>query len=402
MQLTEQHIIKKSHKFYNECDKLTFNSKNLYNYALYNIRQRYIDSETYYQFGDLNSDLKHCDDYKKLPSKVSNQVLKLLDKNWKSFFKSIKDYSKNPKKYKGRPKLPKYKHKTKGRNSVVYTNQAISKNVYKKEGLINPSKTNIKIKSKVNFDKIKQVRIIPKIGYHVIEIVYECKENDYGLNKNNIMGIDLGLNNLASIATTNGYVGLVNGKPLKSMNQFFNKEKAKLQSCLPKNKFTSNRIESLTHKHQNKVKNYLHKASKVIIDQCLIYDIGTVVIGLNKHWKTDCNMGKKNNQNFVQIPHSKLIELIQYKAKLYGIEVITREESYTSKCSFIDNEDIKKQNKYKGKRVYRGLFKSSIGITINADINGALNIIRKEFSQFKYEPTDRGLVANPSRINLSK
>jgi len=227
----------------------------------------------------------------------------------------------------------------------------------------------------------------------------ECENND--LDKNNVMGIDLGLNNLAACATKSDSF-LINGKPLKSINQFYNKEKAKLQTELPKNKHNSNQILRLTDKRNNKINDYLHKSSNFIIKYCLTNDIGKLIIGKNDGWKQNINLGKRNNQNFVQIPFNKLIHQLKYKGELVGIDVETTEESYTSKCSFIDNESMVKQKHYCGKRIKRGLFKTKSGKLINADINGALNIIRKVVSNFNSTLIDgiEGVVVHPLLVTI--
>jgi len=377
MTLVEKHSINKNHKFYKEIDDLLFKSKNLYNRANYEIRESFIKNEKFLNYNNLQKIAQNSfDAYKELPAKVSQQTLKLLDQNWKSFFASIKDWSKNPSKYLGRPKLPNYLDKTKGRQVVIYTKQAISKREYLKTGLLNLSKTSIFIKTKIDFSNIQQVRIISRIGYFVIEVVYK-KEELKQINSTNYLSIDLGLNNLATV--TNNFKDkffIINGKPLKSINQFYNKKLAEFKSKLTNSK-TSNKINKLTLKRNSKVSDYLHKSSKYLINYALKFNVSNIVIGKNDGWKQDINIGKKNNQNFVQIPYNRFIEMLTYKAKLLGIEVIQTEESYTSKCSFLDNEEIKKHSNYLGKRVKRGLFKTSKGLLINADINGSLNIAKK-------------------------
>ena len=197
---------------------------------------------------------------------------------------------------------------------------------------------------------------------------------------------------------------IINGRVLKSMNQYFNKKKAKLQSYIG-DKGTSNKIISLTNKRNRKISDYLHKTSKYVIEMCLLNKIGKIIIGKNKQWKQEINIGSKNNQSFVAIPHAKLIEMIRYKAKMYQIEVIITEESYTSKCSFIDNESIAKHEIYLGKRINRGLFKSSNGLKINADVNGSLNIARKVIPNFNINSIEKGIqgiVVSPIRVNPYK
>ena len=376
MILTERHIIKKSNSLYNELDNLCFLSKNLYNITLYTIRQYFFKNEKYISWVNVNNQFikEKQVDYYALPCKVSQQTLKMVDQNMKSFFNALK--AKNTK-----PRLPKYLDKTKGRFLVTYTNQAISKSELKK-GYIVLSKTNVKIKTKVK--DVQQVRIVPKNNIIVVEVLYKvnCKENK-GLAKK-YCGVDLGLNNLMSCAFNNVRPLIINGKPLKSINWYYNKEKARLQSLL-KNRYTSKRINSLTIKRNNRVNDYLHKASRMFVNYLVSNGITDVVIGYNKEWKQGINIGKVNNQNFVGIPHYKLLNMVTYKCELLGITVHITEESYTSKCSFLDNEKICKHEKYKGRRIKRGLFKSSSGKLINADINGALNILKKVIGEYVYD-----------------
>ena len=377
MILTERHIIKKTNPLYKELDMLCFLSKNLYNSALYTVRQFYFENKKYINWININNQFikdKQID-YYALPCKVSQQTLKMVDQNMKSFFNALK--AKNSK-----PRLPKYLDKTKGRFVVTYTNQAISKTELKK-GYIVLSKTNIRIKTKVH--DVQQVRIVPQNNVIVVEVLYkvDCKINNNNVKK--YCGVDFGLNNLMSCGFSDARPMLINGRPLKSINWHYNKKKAELQSLL-KNKHTSNRITNLTIKRNNKVNDYLHKSSRLFINYLVSNDITDVVIGYNKEWKQGINIGRVNNQNFVNIPYYKLLNMLTYKCELLGIMVHITEESYTSKCSFLDNEEICKHEGYKGKRIKRGLYKSSDGRLINADVNGALNILKKVIGEYEYDP----------------
>ena len=377
MILTERHIIKKTNSLYKELDMLCFLSKNLYNSALYTVRQFYFENKKYINWINVNNQFikdKQID-YYALPCKVSQQTLKMVDQNMKSFFNALK--AKNSK-----PRLPKYLDKTKGRFVVTYTNQAISKTELKK-GYIVLSKINIRIKTKIH--DVQQVRIVPQNNVIVIEVLYkaDCKSNISDVRK--YCGVDFGLDNLMSCGFSDVRPMLINGRPLKSINWHYNKKKAELQSLL-KNKYTSNRITNLTIKRNNKVNDYLHKSSRLFINYLVSNDITDVVIGYNKEWKQGINIGRVNNQNFVNIPYYKLLNMLTYKCELLGITVHISEESYTSKCSFLDNEEICKHEEYKGKRIKRGLYKSSDGRLINADINGALNILKKVIGEYEYDP----------------
>lgn len=382
MKLVEQHVIKRTNPMFEECKDLCFKSKNLYNRALYEIRQSFIKDKKYLNYNKIDKICKEKDfeEYKSLPRKVSQQILKVLNQNWLSFFALLK-LVKNKQYESKKVKLPKYLDKVKGKFIVIYTDQAISKR-FLKNGIVKLSGTNMEIKT--DKKNIKQVRIIPQYGRFVIEVVYEVQETKLKEDNKRYCSIDLGLNNLATVGSNVIKPFIINGKPLKSINQYFNKKVAKEKSLLPKGKYTNENLERLYLKRDNKIKDYLHKASRYIINHLVSNSINTLVIGHNKNWKQEINIGKVNNQNFVSIPFNDLIHMLSYKAKLEGINVIIQEESYTSKCSFLDNEGICKHENYKGKRIKRGLFKASNGKLINADLNGALNILRKVVGEFQY------------------
>ncbi len=401
--LTEKHDIKLNSSFAQELHSLCFKSKNIYNQAVYQTRQEFFRSGTLYNYETLYCLLKSSDCYRDLPRKVSQQVLKIVAQTFKSFRRATQEYRKCPKKFLGRPKLPKYKDKVKGQFVVPYTIQSISKRELK-NNIISLSNTNIKISTRQK--NIQQVRIIPHKTHYSIEVVYkkEIKCNKK-LKKRKAVAIDLGVNNLLTITSNKiGFIPrIVNGRSVKSVNQFYNKKKAFLQSLLPKNKYSSKRINKLALKRGRKINHYLHHASKFIVKLCTDNNLGTIIIGRNKNWKQNSNMNKQNNQNFVSIPFYKLIEQIHYKALIAGINVVEREESYTSKCSFLDLEPVKKHKKYKGYRKMRGMFKSKKYGEINADVNGSYNILRKAFpGSFKKPKGTEGLVVNPVSYTLCK
>lgn len=377
MILTERHIIKPSNSLYKELDNLCFLSKNLYNSALYAIRQYYFKEKKYFSYYQVNKSFVENKqiDYYALPCKVAQQTLRMVDQNMKSFFNALK--AKNSK-----PRIPKYLDKLKGRFIVTYTNQAISHKELL-NGYIALSKTNVKIKTKIR--NVKQVRIIPLNGFIVIEVLYEkdCKINHNEHKK--YCGVDLGLDNLMTCCFTDDKPLIINGKPLKSINQKYNKDRAKLQSKLQKNKHTSKRIQRIAQKRINKINDYLHKTSRVFVNYLVSKGITDVVIGHNKEWKQRINIGHVNNQKFVSIPFNTLLQMLSYKCQLEGINLITNEESYTSKCSFLDDEEICKHEEYVGKRVKRGLFRTANGKYINADVNGSLNILKKVIGKYDYD-----------------
>lgn len=383
MQLVERHIIKPNHDLFKECDELAFKAKNLYNQGLYRVRQHFFKTGEYLNYNTLQKELsrnigKKQVDYINLPAKVSQQVLRGLDKNFVSFFKANQSYQKHPSKFKGKPKIRRYKKKLEGRSVVTYTNQAISK-VGLKKGLVQPSKTKICLSTKQTAPQ--QVRVVPKSTHYVIEVVYNKAEKEH-IPNGKIAAIDLGLNNLVTMTFNfKEKPIIINGRPLKSINQsryFRDKEKAKAVSHIG-GKGRSNKTIKLDFKRNNKVNDYLHNSSRWLINHLVSLHITLLVIGWNKDMKQDINLGYKNNQNFVSIPFHKFIHQLQYKGQLEGIKVIVREESYTSKCSFLDGEPIKKHKTYQGKRVKRGLFRTAKGIYINADINASYNIMSKEF-----------------------
>jgi putative transposase len=385
MQLVERHVLNPNHPCWGEIDSAAFASKNLYNLANYQMRQNFFETGKVFSLSQLYSAVKDSDDYKSLPRKVSNSILINLKQNWKAYFKAKKEYKTHREKFTAMPNMPKipgYKPKMSGRNLLIYDLQAIRKKSLK-NGMIKPSGLNLSVKTNQNQKAIDCVRIIPKKTHYVVEVVYtqpEQPEQPVDVNPNWIAGCDIGLNNLAAITSNKpGFDPLlVNGRPLKSLNQYYNKVKATLQSQLddPEDG-TSHRIESLTDRRTRRINHYLHTASRRIIDVIVTERIGTLVIGKNDGWKQSITLGKRNNQNFVSIPHARFVSMLSYKAKLQGIKVIEIEESYTSKCSFLDLEPIEKHESYMGQRIHRGLFRASDGREINADINGAFNIIRK-------------------------
>ncbi|MEG3901566.1 transposase [Microcoleus sp. B4-C5] len=407
MQLTERHIIKSTEHRFAQIDELAFKSKNLYNAANYVIRQSFIYGWNYVNYNEMNRLMKSHEAYKALPAKVSQQILMVLDKNWKSFFEGIKAYKVDSSKFTGRPKLPKYKDKVKGRNLLVYTIQAISSKQLKK-GIIKLSGTEFLIKTEVNSDQICQVRVVPKCDAYVIEVIYDERESTIS-NANSVASIDLGLDNL--VALTSNQPGLlpllINGRPLKSINQFYNKRSSRLQSQLKGSRKTSPRIHRLTRCRHQKIDNYLHHVSRLIINFLTAKQIGTLVIGKNAQWKTDIALGKKTNQNFVMIPHSRLIEMLEYKAKLVGITVIMQEESYTSRANFMGLDPIpvygktEKEPVFTGKRIKRGLYKTSTGQLINSDVNAAYNILRKAIPN-AFSNGIGSCVVQPRRVNPLK
>lgn len=408
IQQVEKHIIKKSHPYYNMFCEFTHQSKNLYNHANYLVREEFIKTGKWLRYQDLDKLLKRdieYPDYTNMPNaQCAQQTLRLLDTNWQSFFKSIKDWAKNKDKYSGKPKLPKYKLKD-GRLVLTLTNQQIKQN----KNIIGFPKSfcGFSIKARCvtlnNFEKLNQVRVIPQNQVFCIEIVYSVFIEDNFLQDNGrYMSIDLGLDNLAAIVTNTGLKPiLINGKGLKSNNQYYNKKKAYYQSIAKQmnDKNYTNHLHWLTRKRNFKIEDTLHKVSKFIIDTALLNQITRIVIGNNKCWKQSVSLGKRINQAFVNIPHQRLIDKISYKARNCGIQVILTEESYTSGTSFLDNELPSKEYYNKKRRVHRGLFISNKGTPINADINASYQIMKKVFPN-EFSNGIEGVVLHPVKVNI--
>ncbi len=400
MQLVEQHVIKPNSPFWQVVDTAAFASKNLYNLALYEMRQKFFVSGFTHSYESLYHLVKASDAYKGLPAKVSQQVLKGLDKAWKGYFAAHREWQKDPSKFLSEPKIPHYKDKTAGRNVLTYTIQAISSKLLR-IGQVAPSGlSGVIIKTKQT--AVDCVRIVPKKTHYVVEVIYTKEIEPADLDYTFAAGIDLGLNNLAVIASNkSGFQPVVvNGRPLKSINQFYNKRKAELQSILGSEKAKSHRIDRLTDRRNRRINHYLHATSRKVVDLLVADGIGMVVVGKNNGWKQEIGIGKRNNQNFVSIPHARFIEMLTYKAELVGIKVVLTEESHTSKCSFLDMEPICHQEKYAGKRIKRGLFRSSMGKLINADLNGAYNIIRK-VAPGAFSQGVEGAVVHPSPLGVN-
>ena len=374
MVLVEKHIIKPKHKYYDEIDHLCWLSKNLYNATLYHIRQYYFASKQFLNYQAVNKIFVDSNnpDYRALPAKVAKHTQMLVDRNFNSFFGLLKLKAQG--KYNKPIKIPNYLKKT-GRQVVHYEKGAIS---FKAQGFIKLSKTNIKIKTSLTKENVQFVRLVSRNNYIAVEIGYNVKEPVQKLN-NNVLAIDIGVNNITSCVTTNGDKYLVNGRQLKYINHNYNKAVADAKSKLKitHNQNSSKYISQIINKRNNRINDYLHKITTYIVNQAVSQNIGTIVVGYNKEWKQDTKMGKVNNQNFVNIPFYRLINLLAYKCRLKGIKFQTITESYTSKCSFVDNEEIKKHTSYSGKRITRELFKTKNGLIINADVNGAYNILKK-------------------------
>ena len=409
MLLSELHIIKQNNQYYKELLYLCHKSKNLYNATLYTIRQYYFNTGKYLNYLNTYNQFKleHNIDFYSLPSCVAQQTMRMVDQNFKSFFNLLK--KKQQGLYNQQIKIPKYKKKN-GYFQIIYTNDRFGKN-YKQLNYVILQGTKIKLENIKNLNTCKQIRFIPKNNYIIMEVIYEKEEKQLKTDNNRYLSIDLGINNLCTCVTNcklNSFI--IDGKKLKHINQYFNKRKALLQTKLNKNQYTSKLIQSITIKRNNQIKYILHNISKYLINYAVSNNINTIIIGKNTGWKQEIKMRDNVMQNFVQIPFNQLIHMIYYKAKLQGINVVIQEESYTSKTSFFDNDYIPIYgvddylNKPSGKRKYRGLYITSKGLRLNADVNGSLNIMRKYLKCNCDEiisPTDEGFVVNPIKVKFN-
>lgn len=393
MRHVERHWIKENHELYSICDELTFKAKNLYNAGLYQIRQSFFERErsdnkehhAISSWVNIESNFRkeRQDDMLALPSKVSSAVLKSLGNIMSSYYQLLKRfYDKSNTSVTRKPSLPRYLHKVDGRYVVEFNNQTISK----KRGeygeiILCPKDLNLMIPTKV--DKPKCVRIVPKVRAFIIEVIYEVEETPLK-HTNNYAAIDLGINNLASVTFSNGINPLlVNGQKIKSINQGYNRLIAKAQSRLPKKQRTSKHIHRLWRNREMKLQAELHRITSFLSQYFDEMCIEKVFVGKNTGWKNNVSLGKKTNQKFVQIPFNTFISQLRYKCLIRGIEVIEQEESYTSKASFVDGDEIPVYGKidyepqFSGKRIQRGLYKTKDGFKLNADINGSYNILVK-------------------------
>ncbi|PIM74889.1 RNA-guided endonuclease InsQ/TnpB family protein [Fusobacterium polymorphum] len=409
----KQQVKHLSKKEFRNLKYLSHIAKNLTNEAIYNIRQYYFKNKKYLSYNENYKILKNSENYKKLNSNMAQQILKEVDGSFKSFFGLLK-FVKNGQYDNKKIKLPKYLAKDGFTTLVIGF-------VRLKDGMLIIPYSNsfrkihkeiaIKLPPILKDKKIKEIRIIPKqySRYFEIQYTYEVKEIQRELNRENGLGIDLGIDNLCTCVTNTGASFLIDGRKLKSINQYYNKINAKLQSIKDKQKIerTTLRQKRIARKRNNRIEDYLSKAARIIINYCLNNDIGKLVLGYNEDFQRNSNIGSINNQNFINIPYGKLRDKLIYLCKLYGIEFKLQEESYTSKASFFDGDEIPIYDKenpqeyiFSGKRIKRGLYQTSVGKLINADCNGALNILRKSKVVDLSILYNRGELNTPKRIRV--
>ncbi|MHB1709555.1 MAG: RNA-guided endonuclease InsQ/TnpB family protein [Thermoplasmataceae archaeon] len=364
--------------------KMCHYSKNLFNQANYILRQQFMNRERQTGYNDLvklfqipSEDDDH-NNYQKLPAQTAQWTIRKVEQAWDSSFRAIKDFKKHPGKYLGRPKMPGYKNKD-GEFLLIFTNQQCRI----EDGILKfPKSINMDVRTRLNDVNLREVRIVPQGTGYAVEIVYEKEISDLTAEKpRRIMGIDIGVRNIVTIGDSISGEGIaVRGGVLKSINQFFNRKYSRLKSISDRqieNRQLTQKEKHLFMKRNRKLRDIMHKLSRSIVDYATSRNIDTIVIGHNNGWKQEADMGKKNNQNFVQIPFNTLIHQIRYKAEEVGIRVVVQEESHTSKCSFLDKESVEHHDAYVGKRTRRGVFRSADGILIHADLNAVYNIITK-------------------------
>lgn len=410
-----RHLSKEQYQTLRELCQL---SNNLYNVALYNIRQYFFNQKLFLTYESNYHECKDNENYVMLQAGVAQQTLKVADRSFKSFFNLLKKCKTGDYRYHD-VKIPHYRKKG-GYSNLILSSNAISvKNGYFKIPIsreyrkAHPDMEDILISypDRLNEAELKEVRICPYDNgrYFKIQYVYHWYKEEVNVNQNNIMAIDLGVENLATCTSNVETPFIMDGRKLKSINQYWNKEKARLQSVATKQgQRTTHRINRITAKRNNQVKDIIKKSARYIINNCIEHQIGTLIVGYNKDFKRSVNIGKINNQNFVQIPLGDLRQQLEFLCWTYGIEYIEQEESYTSKSSFIDNDILPEYKaeqpylgRFSGKRIYRGLYQSADGTVINADVNGSANIGRKCTQNFTIEELSSGLLASPKRIRVA-
>lgn len=395
------------------CTELAQLSRNLYNRMNYILRQVKDHQDNIPEYMDLikNGFISQFDLVKKmraikdpdwiaLPNPhMGDRIAAIVYQNWKSFFQSLKKREKGHRYSVPGYALDKY-GREKGLNSFCIWQSPDDARV--KDGVVFfPNASGLPPIKHIVDGKLKQIRLVWKNGsYYFYHIYEENTPEQPDLDYKKYLGIDVGVDNLFTCVSNDGDAFIVNGKILKSINQFWNKETASAQSALG-NKGWSKRLDTLNRKRNNRIEHLGNCYSKYIVEYCIQHNIGNIIIGKNKGWKQDSNMGKKGNQRFVCIPHAKILDMIKYKAASHGIIVEEIEESYTSKCDALSREPIEKHEEYTGRRKHRGLFVSGKGVEINADVNGALNILRKKIGDDFMDKTDVQKLVSVRRVKCN-
>lgn len=416
MYLTQTNVIRNlSKEEYFKLREMCKYANNLYNVALYNIRQYYFQEKKFLRYEENYKLCKENENYKMLQAGVSQQILKVADRSFKSFFNLRKKAKKGEYRFQD-VKMPYYREKNGMFNLILSTNA-----IHIENGMIHIPMSNAFMKKygKEKFcipvvvtDTIKEVRILPYGNgkFFKIQFCYEIEKEELNLNKDNCLSIDIGLSNFATCVTNKGTSFLIDGRKLKSINQYWNTRKQKLQSIKDKQnlKGDTDKIFRITQKRNRRVNDYIKKSARYIVDYCIKNNIGTIVCGYNPDFKRNINLGRTTNKQFTQISFGALREQLENLCERYGMNYMEQEESYTSKASFLDldempvyNPNADTKHTFSGKRVKRGLYQSRNGTLINADVNGACNILRKSKQNFNFKELCKGLMASPLRIRLS-
>lgn len=415
MYLTQKNQIRGlSNKEFEALRLLCHLSKNLYNVALYSIRQYFFQERSYLRYESNYHFCKDNENYKLLNTDIAQQTLKVADRSFRSFFNLLKAQKEGQ--YQAKVNLPRYLPKD-GHFPLIMPRFRVRDGffivpmslAFKKEH----GEIKIPFPERLVGKTIKEVRIHAQYDarFFEIEYIYEQGTEPQDVDSEKALAIDLGLDNLATCVDTSGASFIMDGKKLKSINQWYNKQKARLQSIKDKQRIerTTNRQARLNNKRRNQVRDALNKAARHVIDHCIEHRIGKIIVGVNPGWKQKISIGKVNNQNFTQIPHWTFRRKLGAMCERYGLQYIEQEESYTSKASFFDDDAIPvyksgddTKHQFSGKRIHRGLYRSASGLVINADVNGAANILRKSsHSCSNWSEVSRGLLASPQRIRLS-
>lgn len=418
MYLTQSNIIRHLTKEeYSILSEMCRYSNNLYNVALYNIRQYYFQEKKFLTYESNYHECKTNENYKLLQAGISQQTLKVADRSFKSFFNLIKKAKNGEYRFKD-IKMPHYRERGSMFNLILSTNAINIKDGYLQIPMSREfSKLHDKQKILISFPRrlenknIKEVRICPIYNgrYFKIQYCYEQEIEEQNLNRDFVLAVDIGLENLATCVTNNGTSFIIDGRKIKSINHYWNKRKAYYQSIAGKQgQKKTYRIHALTMKRNNRVKDYIRKTARYIVNYCIEHNIGIIVCGYNRDFKRGINLGKATNQQFTQISFGSLREALENLCERYGMKYIEQEESYTSKASFLDLDEIPVYNPeqphkgtFSGRRIRRGLYRSSDGTIINADVNGAANILRKSKQNFDFKELCKGLLDSPLRIRIS-
>lgn len=399
-----------NNKQYEALRTLSRASKNLYNLGLYNTRQYYFQNNSFLKYPQNYHLCKEDTNYKMMQAATSQQTLKYVERSMRSWFGLLKLYKNGQL---NKPSIPHYLDKE-GYFMMAFPKNAFSiKNGKVRLGISNEFKKEyskdiftFKIPTFLNKTYIQEIHIIPMYDgkYFKIKYCYEEKKQSPKLDYSRYLSIDLGVSNFATFVDTNGTASIIDGKYVKSLNQRYNKENARLQSIKDKQgiKQITNRQIKLLSKRSNKITEFMNRTVNYLVKHCIENKIGNILIGELTGIKQGINHGKKNNQNFVQIPFGKFKAKLESKCNLYGIKYQLVNEAYTSQVDSLALDPVEKPSYGKTRRVKRGLYKSITGQLLNADINGALNILRKVVGDSPLqEITDRGLVNRPTRLRLA-